>query len=174
MKKEITVNADKKLNGKVITKRADGSIRVATYNSEPSKTDQQFKDDVNVNNVIAKYMRTRDARVLGSRVGQYADLTKLTDLSGAMNQVLMARDAFESLPSKLRQRFGHDPLAFVEYMQDPSNHKEAIELGLMVEKTPILSSDDPPLVHPKPGPDAQPPAGTKASKGRGSPPSPPP
>ena len=45
-------------NMKVIEKRKNGSIRVYTVNNEPSMTDQQFKDDCDVNSIVNKFTKT--------------------------------------------------------------------------------------------------------------------
>lgn len=37
---------------------------------------------------------------------------------------------FDTLPSKLRLRFGNDPAEFLSFVEDPANDQEMIDLGL--------------------------------------------
>lgn len=115
---------------KVITKRPDGSIRVSTVNNEVSMTDQSYKDDCDVNVIIDRYLKTGQISHLAKYRGQYADVSQITDLQGAMDTVKKAGEAFMSLPAQLRKKLNNDPQEFIKYMQDPKNLEESIELGL--------------------------------------------
>ena len=57
---------------KVIEKRKNGSIRVYTVNNEPSMTDQQFKDDCDVNFIVNKFTKTGHLTHLAKFQGMYA------------------------------------------------------------------------------------------------------
>lgn len=110
-------------------------VRVQTINTEPSKTQQQFKDAVDVNKIIAKYKRTGDTRLLESaKQGVFADTTLFTDYQSAANKVIEAQRAFEQLPSDVRLRFNHDPQQLINFLQDPKNVDESLKLGLRVKK----------------------------------------
>ena len=74
----------------------------------------------------------------------YADLTQAGDYQSSMDKIIKAQDAFLTLPSDVRKRFGNDPQAFLAYMDDPANMEESIKLGLRIKKDdpkpdPILS-----------------------------------
>jgi len=115
---------------KIIEKRPNGTKRVATLNEQPSMTDQSFKDEVNVNNIINKFNRTGQISHLAKKSGMYADLSTIEDLHSSLTQVVQAQEAFDSLPAELRRRFGNSPVEMVNFLQDPSNDQEAVKLGL--------------------------------------------
>lgn len=117
--------------GKNIILRKNGSKRVVTHNAMPSKTDQSFKKDCDVNHIMDKYTKTGHLTHMQQKQGMYADVSMIEDLGQAYNDVQRAEEAFESLPSKLRNKFDNDPVKFVEFMQDPKNMDEAIREHLM-------------------------------------------
>jgi len=119
---------------KIIEIRSNGTKRVATVNTEPSKTDQSQAKACDVNNIIAKYKKTGQLTHLKSKQGTYADLSEVTDLLGALTTVQKAQEAFETLPASLRKKLNNDPVRFIEYLKDPKNDEEAIKLGLKVKK----------------------------------------
>lgn len=126
---------------KQIIKEPNGRVRVITINTEPTKTQQQFTDQCDVNKIVAKYKTTGQFQHLTNKQGVYADFTKVTDYHGMMNTVLNAQNAFGSLPSHLRARFENDPGKLLAFLQDPNNRDEAIKLGL-IDK-PSKSSSEP-------------------------------
>jgi len=116
---------------KIIEKRANGTKRVATYPVGPSRAQQQFKDDCNVNNIIAKFKATGSVtHVRNTQEGVYTDLVNLPNLMEAQQVVIAASKAFEAVPSAIRQRFNHDPQLFIDFLSDEKNNEEAVKLGL--------------------------------------------
>ncbi|MEM4202187.1 MAG: hypothetical protein QW786_03165, partial [Candidatus Hadarchaeum sp.] len=65
---------------KVITKRPNGTRRVFTRNTEPSKTKQDMKKDCDVNFIVQKFMKTGQMSQLNQNQGSYADVTGIKDL----------------------------------------------------------------------------------------------
>lgn len=104
--------------------------RVQTFNYDPSMTDQSQAQESDVNYIMQKYQTTGIAPEFRQN-GFYADLTEIPDLSTALQIVTQAQLAFDSLPSNVRSRFGNSPEFMMEYLQNPSNRQEAIELGLI-------------------------------------------
>jgi len=122
---------------KIMIKRADGSVRVATVNDEPSLTQQSFKDQVDVNNIVKKYQTTGEWLHLTKKQGIYADVSEITDYQESLYKIARAQDAFMSLPGDLRQQFGNDPAQLLAFLQDPANREKAQQMGL------IQKQDDP-------------------------------
>lgn len=112
-------------------------VRVRTLNSEPSKTQQQFKETVDVNNIVAKYRTTGEWLHLTKKSGVYADVSNITDYQESMQKVLNANSAFAALPSHIRTRFGNDPAALLQFLHDPNNYDEGVKLGLYEKKQPV-------------------------------------
>lgn len=98
----------------------------------PSLTEQQFKDECDINSIIARYKVTG---VLGdpmdNREPVYVDCSSIPDLLTAQNFIIRANDDFMSLPSSIRKRFDNSPLSMLQFLQDPNNREEAIQLGLI-------------------------------------------
>lgn len=116
---------------KVILRKSGLGKRVATYNYEPSKTDQQYKDDCDANSIIAKFHKTGSITHLAKVQGTYADVSEIPDLDVALQQVNEAKEMFMGLPSDLRAKFYNDPKIMLQYLQDPKNREEAVQLGLL-------------------------------------------
>lgn len=119
---------------KVIEKRANGKVRVATINEEPSRTQQQFRDQVNVNSIMAKYKKTGLIDHVRDNPGTYSDMTQIGSYQDALQKVINAQQTFETLPSNLRQKFGHDPQQLITFLSDDKNYDEAVQLGLVIQK----------------------------------------
>ena len=93
----------------------------------PSLASQDEKDDVDINNIVQRYcdgskgIATLD---LGNSAAyaylQFGDATLPGDYSTALDLVQGVREEFYELPAKLRAEFGHDPMNFVERMNDPA------------------------------------------------------
>lgn len=118
---------------KKIIKHENGQIKIQTINTEPSMTSQQFKDQCDVNNIMKKYRLTGELTHLRKNQGQYIDLTQLPDYQTALQTVIDANSAFESLPAHVRKHFQNDPKQLLQFVADPKNKEEAIKLGLIPE-----------------------------------------
>lgn len=122
---------------KIITRRPNGTLRVQTKLSGKTRTQTQFKDDCDVNRILAKYKATGTlTHVRNAQAGVYADLTQIPSYQEALNTVINAQRAFEEVPAKIRQRFNHDPNEFIKFLADPKNNQEAVKLGLKTVPTP--------------------------------------
>lgn len=99
----------------------------------PSMTKQSFKAECDINNIIKSFSQTGMVSHINERArqGQYLDLPDSVDLQDAIATVQLATNAFMSLPSKIRDRFGNNPEAFLAFLHDPNNEAEARELGLL-------------------------------------------
>lgn len=149
-KKEPIVKGQKE-----ITIRANGTKRVRTINNLPSRTQQQFKEQCDVNNIMAKYKKTGTiTHVRNAANGVYMDLTEIPDLLTARLQLQEAETAFLQMPASLRHKFNNDPAELISYLSNPSNHTEAIHLGLMVKRENDKSNDD--IAKPPQAPEASP------------------
>jgi phage internal scaffolding protein len=124
-----------KLSQKKITeiKNKQGKVlrrRVQTFNLDPSMTDQSQEQESNVNFIMQKYQNTGISPDWRTN-GFFADLTNVPDLSTALQTVTQAQQAFDQLPSNIRERMGNSPEFMMEYLLNPANKQEAISLGLV-------------------------------------------
>ena len=106
------------------------------YEKFPGKTKQSFKEQCDVNSIIARFQSTGVPQHLNQGQASFGDFSNVDDYHSAMNKVRTAELGFSELPSALRSRFGNDPARLVEFLQDPENLDEAIELGLASKPVP--------------------------------------
>jgi phage internal scaffolding protein len=117
-------------DGKLHTIRPDGNLDISTINDEPSLTQQQFKDECDINNIIRNYTQTGELP-LSNRVGQFLDVSHITDYQTALHTVMEAEQAFLQIPANIRTRFENSPQQLVDFLYDSKNKDEAIKLGLI-------------------------------------------
>lgn len=104
----------------------------------PSMTKQEFQAECDINNVIKSFSQTGMFKHVSARAaeGAYQDLPDGFDFQESLHTVNRAREAFMTLPAKVRQRFGHDPAEFLAFSADPSNLEELRQLGLAKAPAP--------------------------------------
>lgn len=128
---------------RVITKRKDGRIRVQTFNTLPSRTQQHHADETNPNKLVKKYgaqaFSTPDPSF-------YKDLSELPSLQEALHTIQTAQNSFAALPSKTRNRLNNDPNELINLLNstDQKDIETTIELGLRNPK-PLPTPEDPQL-----------------------------
>lgn len=123
-------------DGKVVAIARDAyeHLRVDTDVSGESMTKQSFKDECDINFIMARYERTGQLP-LGDVQPLFGDFSNGLDLHQAMNAVSMAeRNFIQNVPADVRARFDNDPGKFLDFALDPNNVEEMIKLGLAVRK----------------------------------------
>ena len=113
--------------------RDAASIESGLACEEPSLTQQHFKDETDINNILRQFNITGllPEAPLSPR---YGDFTGIVDYHTALNAVIAAEDDFMALPAHLRARFQNDPENLINFLNDESNKDEAIQLGLIDQK----------------------------------------
>lgn len=124
----------------------------ALYCDDPSLTVQAFKDETDINKIIARVSKGADLTHVNSRVAQYGDFSNVPDYQSALDLVSRAQGFFMSMSPEVRERFANDPGRMINFLKDEKNYKEALELGLVVKKE---EPPAPPAPAPAPVPDAQ-------------------
>lgn len=122
----------------------NGRKRVATKFTLPSKTQKQFAEQTNINNIMKKYHAGMGISHLSKKKGTYGDFSNAQDYQSSLNSIIQARDEFATLPSQVRKRFDNDPYELLSFLSDPNNRDEAISLGLIPKpEAPLKINDDP-------------------------------
>lgn len=115
----------------------------------PSLTDQQFKDDADINILCARYrergyyynplapMREKP------RMPQFGDFSALPDIHTALKTVEQANEMFMRLPAEIREACGHDPAQFLALEKNPQMQELLKKYGLAGSK-PGVQGDHPP------------------------------
>ena len=121
--------------------------------AEASKTQQQFKDEADINHLIDNYMRTgcyydtRTMMRMKPRQPVFADFTNIPNFEEGQNLIARGSEAFGLLPVKLRERFNNSPELLLAFLRDKDNMDEAVKLGLI----PAPAKDPAPIpVKPEP------------------------
>lgn len=103
--------------------------RVALYCRDPSLAVQSQKDEADINTIVRNFGVT--GTVNGPVVlPSYGDFDGVSDYRSALEAVKAAQEAFLTVPSAIRERFHHDPGAFLEFVENPANLPELRKLGL--------------------------------------------
>jgi phage internal scaffolding protein len=95
-----------------------------------SRTQQQFKDDVDINNVLRQYDKHGLITHVNTAKAEYGDFTEVNEYQEAINTVRDAEGRFMEMPSNIRAFFDNDPGAFVEFVTNPDNADKLVEMGL--------------------------------------------
>lgn len=125
--------------------------------SAVSLTQQHFAAECDIGNIVAHYQNTGIYPHTVTGEPNYGDLSNLPDYQSAMNTIIAAQQAFDALPSHLRENFQNDPAKFMAFVHDDKNYTKAQELGILdpeavaralggtVEKPSTSATQVPPL-----------------------------
>lgn len=111
---------------------------------EPSLTQQQFKDDADIN-VLLERFKVTGVMPQGVRLPTYGDFTGISDYRTAADAVFRAQNAFMELPAEVRSRFMNSPQLFLEFCSDPKNLDELRKLGLAPAKPDVSGAPAEPV-----------------------------
>lgn len=106
------------------------SRATAVVNTEPTMTQQNFRDEVDINTIVKRFGLTGEMPE-DFRAPEYGDFSDVTDFQSAQNAVLAAQAAFMEMPAGMRARFENNPQLLMEFLADKENLAEARELGLV-------------------------------------------
>ena len=98
---------------------------------DASLTQQQFKEESDINVIVDRFMKTGHLPEPAS-MPQYVDYEGVFDFQSAMNVVRQADENFMRMDAKVRARFHNSPQEFLEFFANPDNAAEAVRLGLAV------------------------------------------
>lgn len=101
------------------------------FSKEVSRTKQEFREECDINNVVAKHILTGQFTHLAKQMPAYGDFSNVSDYQTACDQIKQAELNFAQLPAKVRKRMDNDPAVFIAFLENPDNQAEAEELGLV-------------------------------------------
>lgn len=108
------------------------------------RTKQEFKQDCDVNLIMAKYRKTgilpESAKAAAAR---YGDFSQIPDFMQMQEKIIAANELFASLPAAVRKQFDNDPGQFIA----ASETKEGVEL---MQKLGLGKEADPKAPAPSP------------------------
>lgn len=103
----------------------------STAVGEVSLTKQSFAEEADINYIVGRFHRTGAVEYLNSRQGVFGDFSGVGDFRSALDRCLAAQEAFEGLPSRVRDHFQNDPALLLEAFDDPARRAELEGLGLV-------------------------------------------
>ena len=106
-----------------------------------SMTQQHFKEEVDVRNIIKRYDSTGLISHVQRGQAQYGDFSQTVGFKEALDMVNSAKDSFMELPAELRREFRNDAGEFYTFVSDPKNSDKLIEMGLA--KAPQAPAESP-------------------------------
>ncbi len=102
---------------------------------------QSFKDECDINNIMARFEKGALLDHVNEFQGQYGDYTNVpSDFHQAMNQVRDAQTMFQTLPAKLRENFHNDPGQFIQFVEN-ADEDALRQAGLL---PPVAGGGGPP------------------------------
>lgn len=101
------------------------------YFEGKGRTRQSMKDECDINRILGRFKQSGMITHVAQRSPVYADVSDVTDYREAVERVERTDEFFQGLPAKVRAKFGHDPVSFLDFMSDPGNEAEARDLGLL-------------------------------------------
>ena len=110
-------------------------VKVQSINDDPTMTKQALKDDADVNKIIKKYNRVDLMKQAYELEAIYGEIDS-QDLQEAMNKVIAAEQAFEQVPSEIREQFGNDPGRWIDYATNKENLEQMRAWGFAPRKEP--------------------------------------
>lgn len=97
---------------------------------QTSMTKQHFKDEVDINNILAKFQKTGLIDHV-KKNSSYINLPNALEYHDAMNLTIEAQASFDGLPSSIRKEFQNDPQIFLAFVADPKNVDRMRTLGIL-------------------------------------------
>lgn len=115
--------------------RFSGSNRVQQNVEGESLTQQNFRNESDINNIVGRHLRGVGRSLVnigagGTRQPIFGDFSSI-DYQAMLNTVTDIENQFSRLPGRVRNRFRNDPYQLIRWVEDPANQKDAIKMGLI-------------------------------------------
>lgn len=149
------------------------SDRTGLYCKDESLTKQEFKDETDINIIIARFLRTNEPPPM-PLPEHFMDLTGRTSYFEMQSQIAEANESFYSLPANKRAEFLNDPTRWADAVVgavDAGDRQALAELGIAVPPEPQEPSTATPAREASPAPGAA--AAAPAAPASGAPNAPP-
>ena len=95
-----------------------------------SLTEQSHLESTDINKIFHASKHSPELLIPESPP-TFGDFSNVADFTEMQNRVADAISGFEALPAETRAFFEHKPANLVEFMNDPANVQDAIDMGLI-------------------------------------------
>jgi len=117
--------------------------RVYTAVGETSRTQQSFRDETDINNIMAKYQKTGLIDHVNEHGASYGDQPAAADFHEAMNLVANTKSMFEELPSATREDFDNDPSKFLDFIADEERRETLLKTKKINPEDTTVTDENP-------------------------------
>lgn len=114
--------------------RVKNRLPVFAPEGGPLMTKQSMKNECDINNILNQYKKTGIITHVQAARPTYEDLPDASDFQEAQNVLIAASQAFDGLPSKVRDHYANDPYLFLAAISDESQHDQLREFGVLKPK----------------------------------------
>lgn len=100
---------------------------------EPSLTQQQFKDECEIESLLKAHNLSQVMGIVNNHGQQplYGDVSDIPDFHDAKNHLARATEYFEGLPSDVRSRFNNSLSEFLTTLNNPDAREALTEMGVL-------------------------------------------
>lgn len=145
MVKQLDID-DVVVGGHLMSRRDDGHLRVQTVFTKPSKVKSEFKDQCDINKIVARHRSDVNALLSQSVeivLGKCKDLLTVDQYYEASCFAKELEQTFYNLPAKLRDEHDNDPYKFLRFASDERNAAHLKEYGVVLRKAGDVSPSRP-------------------------------
>jgi len=136
-------------NNEVIRNR----IEYTQPDDEVIRVEQSHKDEVDINNIVKRHGLDLIQKTAALQTFTYDDNPN-NDFSEIMNAVIKASKSFDSIPSDIRKQFDNNPAKFMDFIYNPENADQMVEMGLKEPPKPPTPPVEVRITNPETPPEA--------------------
>jgi len=107
-----------------------------------SLTQQHFQEECDIHNIIKRHDRNGIIEHVQRGQARYGDFSEVTDYREALDLVQDANNEFMKIPSDIRKKFNNNPGEFLNFVNNPENEEEMIEMGFVKQSPDVSSSGE--------------------------------
>lgn len=114
--------------------------RVQSVPVGPSKTQQSFEKETNINNKVQRHLsgpgKYQGLHTIGNPNAQrqmFYGVMPAESYHDMLNRITDVDNMFRSLPSRTRSQF-RNPYQLLRWIEDPANYQKAVKLGLVQDQ----------------------------------------
>lgn len=121
--------------------------RVISQPGDDEVTQPQFKDEVDINRIVKKFLGGEDTSHLTRQIIYTGEEFAGFDWNEYHQKKYELDMAFQAMNPYDREEFKNDPLEFVRYISNPKNLHEAVKRGFMVARPQEQNVENNPQKH---------------------------
>lgn len=94
-------------------------------------TKQSHKDECDIYKILKQFQKTGVLAHIARQAPRYEDLPDQSDYQSALNIMIQAENAFDSLPAAVRNEYGNDPAEFLGAFNTEAGRARLTDLGII-------------------------------------------